>query len=363
MNWIRIFIIQCFYTIVLFFGLDYVNTNYLRFGINNEVLYRVSHNIYHHSLRPSFEGIGSWGGNTYRACTDGNGFKSDCDSIQTLQSNFDVAFIGDSFTEAIGVPYEDSFVGMFAASKPNLYVANLGVSSYSPTVYRSKIKDFITRGYIFNHLVVFVDISDIQDETWYFTDSKGRVFQSKNGGTNSQTTISYKVKTYIKDNFFLFRYALRISKQLFIDKNQAANENIRASERRSEWTYNTSSDAYSDLGVTGAINKAIREMTLLHELLDANAIKLSVGVYPWPAQLSEMARNKNDDNLQVSIWRDFCVNRCVNFVNMFPEYLRLIRDTSVDDVYQGYFIKGDVHYNVEGNRLINKSLLNLNFNE
>ena len=93
MSWIRIFIIQCFYTIVLFFGLDYVNTNYLRFGINNESLYRVSHNIYHHSLRPSFEGIGSWGGNTYRACTDGNGFKSDCDSIQTSQSNFDVAFI------------------------------------------------------------------------------------------------------------------------------------------------------------------------------------------------------------------------------------------------------------------------------
>jgi hypothetical protein len=65
-------------------------------------------------------------------------------------------------------------------------------------------------------------------------------------------------------------------------------------------------------------------MTLLYELLDSKGIKLSVGVYPWPAQISEMKRNNTDANLQVDIWNEFCANRCINFVNMFPKYFRLI---------------------------------------
>ena len=48
---------------------------------------------------------------------------------------------------------------------------------------------------------------------------------------------------------------------------------------------------------------------------------------------------------------------------MFPEYLNLIQNSSVDDVYEGYFIQGDVHYNREGNRLIYEALLELSLNE
>jgi hypothetical protein len=38
--------------------------------------------------------------------------------------------------------YEESFVGIFAATNPNLEVANLGVSSYSPTGVQSQTSRF-----------------------------------------------------------------------------------------------------------------------------------------------------------------------------------------------------------------------------
>ncbi len=369
MNWIKKLFIQFSIAVTLFFGSDFIYTKYLFTPTNIEEVYRIKHDVFHHSLLPSFDGIGDWGGEAYRLCTDPNGFKSDCENIFTSNTNFDVAFIGDSFTEAIGVTYEDSFVGLFANTYTDLDVANLGVSSYSPTLYRAKIEDFINRGYTFNHVIVFVDISDVQDEANYFRGPYGNVLYSSDGATRQQAIFSM-VKSYVADNFALFTYGYRLVKQILIglEDNESARD-INESARdiftleRSEWTYNASSNAYGSIGVNGSIEKAVREMSMLHNLLESKGIKLSVGVYPWPAQIREMMLNDSDTNLQVDVWRDFCVNRCFHFINMFPIYFDLVKNSSIDAVYRDYFIHGDVHYNREGNLLIHEVLLELNLVE
>lgn len=375
MSLIKIFLIQISVVFILFFGSDFVYTNYFRAHSSSlESVYRIQNNIYHHSLLPSFDGIGDWGGAPYRVCTDANGFKSDCENVFTSRNNFDIAFIGDSFTEAIGVPYEDSFVGLFANTYKKIKVANLGVGSYSPTIYRTKIEDFIKRGYKFNHLIVFIDISDIQDEATYFRDSDGNVLQGSDC-TLSKRSVLTRIKVYVIDNFSLFWHGYRSIKQILIGTKRVSDKDELVLEKsdndvlpftleeRSEWTYSTSSSAYCELGVHGSIEKAILEMTLLHELLESNGVKLSIGVYPWPAQLLEMAMNNSDTNLQVDIWREFCTNRCDYFINMFPRYFDMIKNSSIEDVYNRYFIQGDVHYNREGNRLIHEALLELNIFE
>ena len=361
MSSIKIFLFQVSAVALLFFGFDFIFTNYFRTPANQESVYRIKNDIFHHSLLPSFDGIGSWGGKRYRVCTDVNGFKSNCENIFTSRTSFDIAFIGDSFTEAIGVPYEDSFVGLFANTNPNLNVANLGVSSYSPTVYRAKIENFITRGYEFNHVIVFVDISDIQDESQYFRDSNGNVLQSSDSAVQ-QGALLTRLKQYVADNFSLFAHGYRSVKQILIGDVGTSGNGVFALER-SEWTYDSSSNAYGKLGVNGSIEKALLEMTLLHELLDGENIKLSIGVYPWPAQVREMMLNNSDSNLQADIWRDFCINRCDHFIDMFPRYFDLVKNSSIDDVYKRFFIQGDVHYNREGNQLIHEALLELNLVE
>jgi hypothetical protein len=356
MSWIRVFIIQFSSVFIVFFGSDFFYTNYLGEQVNEESVYRIQHDIYHHSLLPSFDGIVEWGGVPYRVCTDGNGFKSDCENVATSQTSFDVAFIGDSFTEAIGMPYEDSFVGMFADAYPGANVANLGVISYAPTVYRAKVEDLFKREYRFNHVIVFIDISDIQDESIYYRDSSGYVRQATKTSGGGRPLAG--IKNYVATNFSLFTYAYRSIKQVLIGGPREASEDVFTRER-SEWTYNQFSNAYGDLGVAGSLEKAVLEMTLLYEFLERNGVSLSVGIFPWPAQISEMSRNNSDTNLQVDIWSDFCTNRCEYFVNMFSTYYNLIENSSVDEVYQTYFIQGDVHYNREGNRLIKQALLEL----
>ena len=72
--------------------------------------------------------------------------------------------------------YEDSFVGMFANRFNELKIANFGVSAYSPSIYLTKVKHILHSGINFKHLVVFVDISDPQDDSArYIINSKGSI--------------------------------------------------------------------------------------------------------------------------------------------------------------------------------------------
>ena len=58
--------------------------------------------------------------------------------------------------------YEKTFVGIFEAK--NISVANLGVTSYAPNIYLSKVKYLLDNNYKFKHLIVFIDISDVFDD-------------------------------------------------------------------------------------------------------------------------------------------------------------------------------------------------------
>jgi hypothetical protein len=77
-----------------------------------------------------------------------------------------VLFLGDSFTEGLGIPY--AFVGRFAAAFPQLDVLNAVVSSYAPSVYYAKTKYFIGRGLQIDEIVVYIDVSDVQDEAIFY---------------------------------------------------------------------------------------------------------------------------------------------------------------------------------------------------
>ena len=181
LTWIKFLSIQFLLTVIFFFTIDFFITKFV-ININpyaiDEKSFRINNDFFHHTLSPSFSGEGLWGNKIYKVCTDGNGFKSTCDNLLSKRNDFDIAFIGDSFTEGIGMEYEQSFVGIYAKSHPDLRIANLGVSSYSPTIYFSKLNWLINNGYYFEHVYVFIDISDIQDESFYSRNQNGNILHS-----------------------------------------------------------------------------------------------------------------------------------------------------------------------------------------
>lgn len=328
---------------------DCFYTNFIRYQTPEEA-YRSPHPVYHHTLTSSYDGIGFWGGSPYRVCTDWHGFKNDCSAVSEAHLNYDIAFIGDSFTEAVGLPYEKSFVGKLANQRRDLKVANLGVSSYSPTIYFAKIKHLMEQGLRFDHVFVFIDISDIQDESWYFTDRNGYVLRRYNGASERPVRLT-RVVNILKQNLSLTHAAYVALKQLIVSGSKVDSRQP-FDQSRSTWTYDARSDGYGDLGVSGSIEKAVVQMKSLYEFLERQGIGLSVAVYPWPAQLREMELTESADNRQVAIWRDFCESRCSSFIDFFPVFNRQVQAKSARAVYEMYYISGDVHFNEEGNSLI-----------
>ena len=99
---------------------------------------RIPDPIVHHNLAPRFEGVDSWGETRYRLVTDSLGFKDATTRDVPLKSDTHrVLLIGDSFTEGVGVEFQDTFAGLLYRAgqerTPKIEFLNAGLSSYSPT--------------------------------------------------------------------------------------------------------------------------------------------------------------------------------------------------------------------------------------
>jgi len=322
--------------------------------------------------------------------TNNYGFKNK-DGAKLKDKNIDVAFIGDSFTEGIAIKYEDTFVGIFE-NETEKKVINLGVSSYSPSIYYEKIKFYLDKGFNFKEVIVFIDISDIQDEAAYYIEDEYGYIHTRKVGTVSPlkrnlhillTDFPLIYNAIVKTKKFLTKDL----KNLFVKKDQTNLENNKIFKRvslsqkmlnnferynelliydyykvglydfkysRSFWTYFKDDAPYEPLKIDGGINKSIKKLNDIYILLDSKNIKLSIGVYPWPGQILFYKRNSK----QVQIWRDFCRDKCLNFFNMFDFFFDEI-ESSKDKklVIKKYYIDGDVHFNEAGNKVVAEEIL------
>ena len=360
-NTIKLFIIVIFITFSLsllidfFFGKLILKSldPYLSKTNFYERLIRIDHKFYHHTLRenikydktPSFD-------NFYTLCTDNHGFKYKCGFKR--DKNFEIAFLGDSFVEGVSLNYENTFVGIFE-DKKNISVANLGVTSYAPNIYLSKVKYLLDNDYKFKHIIVFIDISDVfDDNTFYKLNDDFSISERKAKEKN------LKRRKFLRYNFPLTNYYMfvikmnsRFNKEVPPSSSEKPIFNERAS-KKAMWTYK--SDGELD-GYQGSITKTQDEMIFamnkLHELLKKNNIKLSLAVYPWPQQLEF-----NDENSKhVNMWRSFCEKKCTKFINFFPYFFEEKKRTSYLEVYKKYYFWNDVHFNAEGNRVIAEKLI------
>ena len=123
---------------------------------------------HHHDLVPDREMMRLWGRVRYPWKTDRFGFRSGiCAPVEPDKGREAIFVVGDSFTEALGSTYEQSFVGLMAcdAAKQGKAVYNLGVASHSPAIYHQKIRASAERlGLTPSEIFVFLDLSDIDDD-------------------------------------------------------------------------------------------------------------------------------------------------------------------------------------------------------
>jgi len=316
---------------------------------------------YSHGLMPNFDGFAIWGAQSYRFLTNSLGFRDGSVRNVPLKSPVQrILLIGDSFTEAIGVSFEDSFAGMLYRAgqerSDKIEFLNAGVLSYSPVLYYKKIKTLLAGGLTFDEVVVFSDLSDVEDEaTTYFCfddDPQYDVYKANCPAADGPpqpppSTFRGKLRAY----FVVTGRSLDMLKG-WLDSIQGAQAHkqfaIHKIGARSAWTIPTIDvkSRFEPLGIEGGIARSCKNMQLLADLLAEQHIPLTIIVYPWPPQLEFNDRHSR----QVALWREFCAKNCKSFIDLFPVFFAF-KDAHWD-WYERLFIEGDVHYTPQGNRLV-----------
>jgi hypothetical protein len=321
--------------------------------------FRTSDARYSHGLMPNFDGFTTWGRQSYRFLTNSLGFRDGSVRNVPLKSPIRrILLIGDSFTEGLGVSFEDSFAGMLYRAgqegSDKIEFLNAGVVSYSPVLYYKKIKTLLARGLTFDEVVVFSDLSDVEDEaTTYFCfddDPQYDVYKA-----NCPTAVGpqqFPPSTFLSK---LRAYFVITGRSLdmfngWLDSNRGAHKQfaIHKIGARSAWTISTIDvrSRFEPLGIEGGIARSRKNMQSLADLLAEQHIPLTIVVYPWPPQLEFNDR----DSRQGALWREFCAKNCKSFIDLFPVFFAF-KDAH-QDWYERLFIEGDVHYTPQGNRLI-----------
>ncbi len=303
--------------------------------------------VFHHTLKPNvhFE-YERWGHTTHSVSTNSLGFRDKAVREVPLSSDkYRVLFMGDSFTQGVGVEYEKTFVGLIeeALAGDRIDVLNGAAVSYSPAIYFKKTEHLLsTVGLRVDQVVVFLDISDIQDEARYYDIQDGRVVWI---GPSDPV-----VRDFLLSYAGLLGNLVRLGTKLY-DSVLGDHDSHRTKEEKDDGTnlyralWTIDQVAYSDYGEIG-LRKAQAGMQRLYDLLQSHGVALTLVVYPYPDQILRV----DLDSVQVRLWRTWARNHAVPFINLFPDFIQ--KGQEPGSLIRRYFIPGDVHWNEEGHRLV-----------
>src|ERR1700687_2650334 len=353
-----------FYCLGLFLAFDFAYSS-LTSGEEKERSARIANPVYDHGFVANFEGHGVWGDLRYSLATNNLGFKdASVRDVPLKPDSRRILLIGDSFTEAIGMNFEDSFAGqLYRAGQQRsgkIEFLNAGVASYSPSIYYKKIKYLLERGLQFDEVVVFSDSSDVNDEAkTYFCiddDPKYRAHCTPAEGSMQAAATGPGRGDFFVDRFVVTNRGRVFIKQAIQSLNGTRRGVMNGYDRSGSigWTLPGPSPnlarEYEPLSVDGGIARSLQNMRALYDLLAARNIPLTIVVYPWAQQLAQGDR----DSRQVSLWREFCQGRCKAFINLFPVFFAAA--DADKDWYEHLFILGDDHFSAEGNRMMFREL-------
>ena len=282
--------------------------------------YRIKSPVYHHDLaRNKSIDDARWGLGRYPLRTNSLGFKDrEVREVPLRSDGHRILFIGDSFTEGVGLAYEKTFVGIVdeALAREGIEVLNAAVSSYSTAIYLSKIRHLIeTVGLEFDEVVVFIDISDAQnDGETYWVDEEWIVHANEATPDQAET--------------------FDITTRRWGD-----------GRRRGLWTVDEA--AFEKYGRVGLENMSAN-MSALHALLDEHGIGLTVAIYPWPEQV--LAGDL--ESIQVTHWRAWCEEHGVPLIDYFPVFIRGTTRRGHEKMLERFYMPGDVHWTERGHRRV-----------
>ena len=305
--------------------------------------YRKPHDYYHHDLVPNVSNIYvKWARQIYKISTNSLGFRDSISrNISNRSDSYRILLIGDSFTEALGVDWNDSFAGILfnRLEKSGIEILNAGVIGYSPRLYYLKTEYLLNIQKLeFDELLVFIDMSDIDNEHLY-QDYKPK----------SKSFVDRLIQQASRYSFVLRKIrqprALSLNKQgiPFADDLKKNYESPIG-----EWRI-------SDPKIEKGFRLATNNMSQLVKLCREHKIRLRIIVYPWQSNIG------HTNHLQERAWKDFSVTHKVDFISLFPDFAEACNYDGENCPY--FFIPSDSHWSVAGHNFVANKILKVILNK
>lgn len=302
---------------------------------------RTFHPYYHHGLKENGHSMENWTpAKQYELFTNSLGFRDAGPRFVALKNEEQkerIVFIGDSFVEGVGVPYEKTFVGIVADAlkRDGTEVINAGVASYSAITSYLKIKYLIeNKGLQFDELYVFYDLSDpyndyMLEKFEHFTPHETEPLASL---LLRKTSSFLNAHSYVVYNFNIIYPYIKYRKY----------------EQGFLW-WTLQEDVYRDWAKTG-LEISENYMQKLVKLCKKNTIRVTLAVYPWYHLIGE----KDLHSRMVVFWERFAKEQNIAFLNYFPDF---ITGAPAAQIIDRYFLPDDIHWNEEGHRLIAEKII------
>lgn len=262
-----------------------------------------------------------------------------------------ILLMGDSYIDGVGLAYRDTLSGQLAARLPRVEVLNGGVASYCPSLMRDRLRSWIRKDQLrFNLLVVFVDISDTDNEISYAKDPEGQYikewssefsdFRKSNLARDQQFRLW--LQGSVEKNFVLLGAVVRNLRNLY--------EGAGCPGGTMEWDYADWPSYQGPLEpwIRKSLEKQSQAMDEVHELCRSQGASLVLVVYPWWQQV----RKGRVDDRYTLFWREWSISKKVYFLNLYPDFL------SIRSSFRDYVLADeDSHWNIRGNLLVTQAVL------
>jgi len=375
----KLIFINIILLILLFIFSDFIFSNFIYktnidhkcYEFENEgKFYRLQKNCF--AKMRLISGISSF--NVY---TDNNGNRFSGSEKNSSDKN--IYFFGDSQTFGLGSEWKNTFVGIIESKKEKYKVINLGVPSYSPSVFYYLLHKLNNNKKINNDKIyVLIDLTDVADEAIRWNNSETDVKPFLNSAVNKKNNRVDEIKkfkrenlkglhlitTYIREMGRTFRKKWIRKKIKVKDKNQKLElgtwpgrftytdfeklENCNNQDKKNKiWTCG---------GVNTGLKKIEEKMKKFGQLAKLKNSEFYIIIFPWPETL----------NFGQSIfnWEDYIENickisGCKKVVNLFPEF-RKIKETRKDWVKYLY-LSDDFHLTTLGNKIVAEMILKETF--
>jgi hypothetical protein len=302
--------------------------------------FRIPHPLYHHALRPGIRTEGEWGAVVHPIWTNSLGFKDGSTrEVPRRAEARRLLLMGDSFTEGIGIRWEETFAGLLERRliPRGIEVLNAGVASYSPIIHRRLLAHLIDDvGLQVDRVIVFIDVSDSLDDALnYDLDARGNVIWTERDGVLDRLTSFVENQTIIISTIrSLVERAQMLRRWRAIDEADAWRTAFMAQVRSLLTEHEPE-----------GLRRGGEHMDVLLERLREREIPLSIAVHPWPDQI----RRSERESPQLEHWRAWAKERGVGFVDLYAPFMR---ESATESFIAEHFIAGDVHWSHKGHVIV-----------